>query len=100
MELKFMDYNITKISNLFKSHLYGIEITIICIPYSQNVESLNRTFMELKCDSGTANLKRDCLNRTFMELKLFVAPPESAGSLTCLNRTFMELKYHLQLFDD
>ena len=54
-----MDYNITKISNLFKSHLYGIEITIICIPYSQNVESLNRTFMELKCDSGSLQIWKE-----------------------------------------
>ena len=79
MELKSGTFSRTAPLNSFKSHLYGIEITIISIPYSQN-PGLNRTFMELKFYLRIRQITVlvQSLNRTFMELKL--ATTDSHGN--------------------
>ena len=48
MELKFEEVQWYEDSNLFKSHLYGIEISVSASAEGKE-PSLNRTFMELKC---------------------------------------------------
>ena len=47
MELKFEEVQWYEDSNLFKSHLYGIEISVSASAEGKE-PSLNRTFMELK----------------------------------------------------
>ena len=54
-------------------------------------ESSNRTFMELKLDTGAVSELLVGSNRTFMELK-YVLWQEEIEADRSSNRTFMELK--------